>query len=89
MIMQKGDTVWISKYAFSFGITRATIRDIVIKTGAIITDKWTTFNPGEFHTTLEEAQTKAKEMAARKLNSLEKQAAKLKAIIEHGAKVTT
>lgn len=86
MVMQKGDTVWISRYALATVIYAADVEH-VYDTGAVRAGGGY-YGPGEWHSSLDEAQARVKEMATAALDDLEKQASKLKAIVDSGAKVS-
>ena len=74
--------VWITKYALTTGIAEVEV-EVDAATPGIAVRKlghyWIHLHPGEWHSTIEAAIAAAKQMRQRKIISLEKQLARLRA----------
>lgn len=91
MKLKAGQQVFVTKWALSSGIVTATVRK-----DHAADDSYPYLRVGNYdqciaevdvHETIEDAQQRAKSLAAAKLKSLEKQAAKLRKIQIEGAKM--
>jgi hypothetical protein len=89
--IKPGDTVYVTKYALTVGITETTAHRNHVDDGVFVQVHWgrgwEVFPLRYVHLTEDAAQARVHEMCEAKLKSLRKQVAKVEAIATNGAKV--